>query len=165
MRQKGFGIICMIALLLLPAAAQAQKKGGVDLKTVAEVEVVTTNAKGEKEVNRVEASQANVAPGDTVIFTVFFVNNGSKPATDIAVKNPVPEHMVYVDTTAEGKGTKIDFSVDKGKTFGSPDKLKVKTPDKKERPATAADYTVIRWIVEKLPPGGKGSVSFRAKIK
>ena len=165
MIRKGFSIFFIAAALLLPAAARAQQKGAVELKSVAEVEITTTNAKGEKEVKRIEASQANVAPGDTVIFTVFFVNNGSKPATDIAVKNPVPEHMVYVDTTAEGKGTKIDFSVDKGKTFGSPDKLKVKTPDKKERPATAADYTVVRWIVEKLPPGGKGSVSFRAKVK
>lgn len=165
MAKKSISIICLLTFLLLPAAARAQLKGAIELTSKAEVEVTTTNAKGEKEVKRVEASKANVMPGDTVIFTVTYVNNGSKQATDVAVKNPVPEHMVYVDKSVEGKGTKIDFSVDNGKTFGAPDKLKVKNPEGNDRSATTADYTTIRWIVETLPPGGKGSVSFRAKVK
>lgn len=163
--RKAFSIICLCALLALPVAARAQQKGAIDLTTKAEVDVTSTNAKGEKEVRRVEASQTNVVPGDTVIFTVSYVNKGSKPASDVAVKNPVPEHMVYVDKSAEGTGTKIEFSADKGKTFSAQDKLKIKTPDGKERPATAADINLIRWTVAKLAPGGKGSVSFRAKVK
>jgi len=156
---------CLLALLLLPAAARAQQKGPIEIKTHAEVVITTTNAKGEKEVRLVDASQAKVAPGDEVVFTVTYANNGTKEAANVAVKNPVPEHMVYVDKSAEGAGTRIDFSVDHGKTFATPDKLKITAAGGKERPATAADYTVIRWTVEKLPPGGKGSVSFRAKVK
>jgi hypothetical protein len=56
--------------------------------------------------------------------------------------------------------------VDNGKTFATPDKLKIKTPDNKERPAIAADYTHIRWtLTGSIAPKGKGSVSFRAKVK
>jgi len=82
------------------------------------------------------------------------------------IKNPVPEHMLYVEGSAEGKGTKIEFSVDKGRTFEAAGKLMVPTPDGKKRRAAAADYTYIRWTIEKpLHKGANGSVSFRAKVK
>lgn len=158
-------ISIMVALLLLPPAAWAQQKSPIELKSIAEVEVAATNAKGEKEVKRVDASKANVVPGDVVIFTNQYTNAGDKPATDVAIKNAVPEHMVYVDGSAEGKGTRIEFSADKGKTYGTPDKLTVIDAKGAARKAAARDYTNIRWIVEKLPAGGKGSVSFRAKVK
>jgi uncharacterized repeat protein (TIGR01451 family) len=159
-------IIMMMALLLAPAAARAQQKGGIELISVSEVESTQTNAQGQKEMKRIEASKANVVPGDTVIFTNYYTNTGKEPATGAVIKNPVPEHMVYVDKSAEGKGTKIEFSVDNGKTFAAAGRLKVKDASGKERVAVAADYTHIRWIVEKpVAKGGKGSVSFRAKVK
>jgi len=37
--------------------------------------------------------------------------------------NPVPENMTYIDKSAEGKGARIDYSVDGGKTYGAADKL------------------------------------------
>lgn len=154
------------AALLLPAAAWSQQKGGVEIKSVSEIEVTQTNADGKTEVKRLDATKKNVAPGQTVIFTNYYTYTGDKPATDVVIKNPVPEHMLYVDGTAEGKGTKIEFSVDKGKTYATADKLKIKTADGKERRAAAADYTHIRWIIEKpLQKGGKGSVSFMARVK
>lgn len=163
---KKAAAIMIMTLLLVPTAISAQQKGGVDLKSVAEVEVVRQNAKGEKEVKRVDAAKANVVPGDTVIFTITYVNNGDKPAANVAVKNPVPGQMLYLDKSAEGAGTSIDFSVDKGRTYGSAGALKVKTSDGKERPAAAADITHIRWTLEKpVTPGATGSVSFRAKVK
>ena len=152
--------------LLLPAAVWAQQKGGLEIKTVSEVEVTQTNADGKKEVKRIDAATRNVAPGQTVIFTNYYTYTGDKPATDVVIKNPMPEHMLYMDGTAEGKGTRIEFSIDKGKTYAASDKLKVKTADGKERSAAAADYTHIRWTIEKpLQKGGKGSVSFRARVQ
>lgn len=163
---KKTAVIMMMAFLLAPAAVRAQQKGGIELTSVAEVEVTTTNAQGQKEVKLVEAAKTNVVPGDTVIFTNYYTNTGKEPATGVVIKNPVPEHMVYVDKSAEGKDTKIDFSVDKGKTFAAAGQLKVKDASGKEQAAVAADYTHIRWIVEKpVAKGGKGSVSFRAKVK
>jgi len=159
-------LIVLSLLMLLPFQAKAADKGAIELKTVAEVEVSIKNDKGEKEVKRVEAAKANVTPGDAVIFTTYFSNNGQEPASKIVINNPVPEHMSYIDGTAEGRGTKIEFSVDQGKSFSAPDNLNVTGEQGKERPAGPADYTHIRWTLSKpLPPEGTGRVSFRARVK
>lgn len=160
-------VLGLLALfLLLPAAAGAQQKGGIELKTVSEVDVVGKNAKGEREVKRVDAGKVSVAPGGVVIFTTTFNNKGSKPAERVAIKNPVPANMTYVDKSAEGEGTTIEFSTDNGKTYRAPDALMITDAQGKSRKALGQDYTHIRWIVTKpLAPGGKGSVSFKAKVK
>jgi uncharacterized repeat protein (TIGR01451 family) len=158
---------CLIAALLLTATAAAAKPGGgVELSSLAEVEVVLKSATGGEEIKRVEAAKANVAPGDTVIFTLTYINNGDQPATDVAVNNPVPRHMVYVSNSAEGKDAAIEFSVDNGKTYGQLANLKSRTSAGKERPASAADVTNVRWTIKKpIPAGSKGSVSYKAKVK
>lgn len=160
-------IVTVLSMLLLMSfQAMAADKGAIELKSVAEVEVMIKNDKGEHEIKRVEAAKANVVPGDVVIFTTYFTNNGKEAASDITINNPMPEHMLYIEGTAEGNGTKIGFSVDAGKSFYAPDKLKIKGDDGKERAAGPSDYTHIRWTLSKpLPSGGKGSVSFRAKLK
>jgi len=156
----------MAALLLTATVAAAKPGGGVELISLAEVEVVQKNDAGQEVLKRVEASKANVAPGDTVIFTVNYVNNGDQAATDVAVNNPVPQHMTYVDNSAEGKDAAIDFSVDNGKTYGQIANLKSRTAAGKERPAAPADVTTIRWILKRpLQAGAKGSVSYKAKVK
>lgn len=155
-----------LALVLLCSTAMAQSKGSIELKSVAEVEVKVKNEKGETEVRRVDAAKANVLPGDAVVFTTYYSNIGSKPATGVVITNPVPDGMAYLDATAEGKGTRIEFSLDKGKSYGLPETLKVKDRKGKERKARAEEYTHIKWTLGgSLEPGGKGSVSFRAKVK
>jgi uncharacterized repeat protein (TIGR01451 family) len=160
-------VTTLLAALLLTATAAAAKPGGrVELFSMAEVEVVVKNELGADVIKRVEASKSNVAPGDTVLFTVTYVNNGDQPAADVAVINPVPQHMVYVNNSAEGKDAAIDFSVDNGKTYGQLVNLKSRNSAGKEKPASAADVTNIRWIVKKpVPTGTKGSVSYKAKVK
>jgi uncharacterized repeat protein (TIGR01451 family) len=166
MKKRGIVLGIMLALMLLPAAARAQQQGSIELKSIAEVEVTETNAKGVKEVKRVEVGKAAVVPGDVVVFTTSYTNTGKKPADKVVITNPVPEHMDYVDQSAEGKGTKIEFSVDKAKSYGTPDKLTVTDAQGKTRKAGPTDYTHIRWtLVKPLPPGGTGSVSFRAKVR
>jgi len=158
-------VLSIAILLLLQAPAPAQQKGSIVLTSVSEVEVVKLNAEGKKEVKRVDAAKAAVVPGDTVIFTVSYANTDTRPADRVVVINPVPRHVTYLDRSAEGKGTTIEFSVDGGKTYAAPGKLTVTTAGK-QRPAIAADYTHIRWVLVKpLAPGGQGSVSFRATLK
>ena len=156
----------VLLVLLLPTIAAAQKKGSLELKSVSEVEVTTTNAKGEKEVKRVEAAAAKVIPGSVVIFTTQYVNIDKKPVERVVITNPVSEHLVYVENSAEGQGMKIEFSVDQGKRYAAPDKLTKIDAKGVSRPDTARDYTHIRWTLGKpLAPGGKGSVAFRAMVK
>lgn len=156
----------VLLVLLLPMVATAQKKGSLALRSISEVEVTTTNAKGEKEVKRVDATTAKVIPGDVVIFTTQYENIDKKPVERVVITNPVSEHVVYVENSAGGQGMKIEFSVNQGKRFAAPDRLTKTDARGVSRRATAGDYTHIRWILgTPLAPGGKGSVSFRATVK
>ena len=158
------GILC--ALLLLPVVARAQQQGSIELKSVAEAEVMVKSAKGETQVKRVNVTKAKIVPGDVVVFTTTYKNIGKQPAEKVEITNPVPDHMLYMDQSADGKGMKIDFSIDKGKSYGSPDTLMVLDAKGNKQRATIIDYTNIRWIaVKPLAPEGKGSVSFKAKLK
>jgi uncharacterized repeat protein (TIGR01451 family) len=157
--------VLVTILLLLPSLATAAQKG-VELSSRAEVEVSQKNDKGETVLQRVAADKANVAPGDTVIFTIAYSNKGERPAENIVINNPIPEHMTYTDSSAEGTGTRIEYSVDNGKSYGQLATLLIKTAAGKEKPATAADITAVRWTLEKpLAAGAGGSVSYRAKVK
>jgi uncharacterized repeat protein (TIGR01451 family) len=164
MTKKLLATLSLLLLVALPASAVEKK--GIELKSTAEVDIIVKNDKGVNEVVRVAAADTNVAPGDTVIFSTSYEYQGAQPATDVVINNPLPEHMLYLDGTAEGKGTRIEFSVDKGQTFAAANQLKIKDAEGKEQPASAADYTNIRWTIEgALQDGAKGSVSFKAKVK
>jgi uncharacterized repeat protein (TIGR01451 family) len=164
MTKKLLATLSLLLLIALPASAVEKK--GVELKSTAEVDIIVKNDKGINEVVRVAAADTNVTPGDTIIFSTYYEYQGEKPATNVVINNPLPEPMLYLDGTAEGKGTRIEFSVDKGQTFAAADKLKIKDAEGKEQPASAADYTHIRWTFEgALQDGAKGSVSFKAKVK
>jgi uncharacterized repeat protein (TIGR01451 family) len=143
---------------------QAQQKGSIELRMIAEQEVEVIKTEGEKEVKRLPA--ARVVPGDEVIYTIFYRNLGAEMADSVAITNPVPAHMLYKDGSAGGEGTVITFSVDNGKTYDAAGNLKVLDADGKERPAMASDYTHVRWTLEEsLPPAAVGRVSFAAILE
>ena len=165
MRERTLGMAMALLLIAAPIFAQAQQKSAIELTSIAQIEVVGKNAQGEKEVNLQEASLAKVVPGTIVIFTTRYVNTSKSPVNNVTIMNPVPEHMAYVDKSAEGKASRIDYSADKGKTYAALDKLTVKDSGK-TRPAAAQDITHIRWVLTApLAPGGAGTVSFRAQLK
>jgi len=166
MRGKSIAVTVVVTLLFMPTLLRAQQKSAIELKSVAEVEVTGKNAKGEMTVERKEAALAKVVPGDVVIFTTTYRNTGKEPATGVTITNPVPAHMVYVDKSSEGKGCRIDYSIDNGKSYGLPDKLRVTDSQGRVRPALASDYTVVRWVLTApLAPGASGTVSFRARVR
>ncbi len=152
-----------IAFTLLAAPAWAQK-GPVTVKSVAEVETEVKNAQGTIEKKRAPVSQA--IPGTQVVYTTTFTNDSGKPAENIALDNPIPTNTTYIDGSAFGDNTSITFSIDGGKAFATPDKLKVKTPEGKERAAVASDYTHIRWAYKgALAVEKSSSAGFRVLIK
>lgn len=161
-------IFYTITVILLVAAMTSPVYGAgkVKVTSLAEVEVEAVSDKGEKEKKRVRAAEAEVMPGDTVIFTNSFINDEAEAAENVVLTNAVPEHMIYVDFSAEGSDAKIDFSVDGGKSYGAPADLQVKDDKGELRRAKGADYTHIRWTIEKsVKPGSKGTVGFKAILK
>jgi uncharacterized repeat protein (TIGR01451 family) len=162
-----FLVLFAAAVVAVQQIVKADKSTNpIQLKSVVEVELVVVNKKGEKEIVRKDVSKHSVVPGDTIVLTTQYTNTGTKPIPNLSVKNPVPQSTVYIAGSAEGKDAKIEFSVDRGKTYGLPDTLKIKLPDGKERKAVAADYTDVKWTLTKPVAGGaKGSVSFKVKLK
>ena len=107
----------------------------------------------------------NITPGDKVGYRILVENKGDKPADDIVLNNPVPENTIYIDGSARGANSSIVFSVDQGKTFATPEKLFI-TKDGKKLPATAKDYSNVRWLLtSSLKAGAKGSVQYVVQVK
>ena len=161
--------ITSIAILLAAAGAApvhaqpAAKPGSVQLRNVAEKDVVETDAAGKTVTKRVPAAKA--APGEEVIYTSTFKNIGAKPAGDIVVSNPIPPHTTYVGGSAFGDNAVIAFCTDGGKSWAPADKLKVRSADGKERPAAVTDITHVRWSYRgELPPARESSVGFRVTV-
>ncbi len=165
MKKIAVSAMVILALALAGiASAQDAEKGKVELKMAAEKEVAVTGADGSKTVERVPAEK--VIPGELVIYTITFTNKGDKPAENLVVKNPIPEHMKYVDGSAAGENCAITYSVDNVKTYDVPEKLTVKDSKGNTVKVMPSDYTNIRWTLAKpVAPESSGIVSFKAKLE
>lgn len=156
--------VLLVFFFLGAGTALAQEDSPVTLGSEVLKEVEAANEKGEKEIRLVPVARA--IPGEVLIFRINYRNEGKEPARNVQLTNPVPGEMVYIGGTAEGKRADVAFSVDGGQSFAQPAVLTIAAEDGTERPAEPADYTHIRWQVrDPVPPGGEGSVSFRARLK
>lgn len=145
------------------AAALQPTRGCISLKTVAETEQEVVNEKGER-VRRLMPA-ARVTPGTEVVWTVTASNLCSQPVGNVLIDNPMPEHMRYVADSALGAGAEISYSLD-GRYYGSPDTLRVRDGDGRERLARADEYTHIRWSFRNaIAPGQLAIARFRAVLK
>lgn len=157
-------LVLAACMVLCQAPAFAQDKGTIELASIVEMEAQEFNAEGKLVTVRKPAGK--VIPGNEVIYTTTYTNIGKEAAEQVVITNPVPENLVYKDNSAAGENTTIVFSIDNGKTYKSPDALFVTLADGTKRPATASDYTHIRWTLTKpVPPQGKGFVTYRAVLK
>jgi uncharacterized repeat protein (TIGR01451 family) len=164
---KLIGVTAVLILALICTAFgsnAAPEKGKVEVNVVAEKEVKAIGPDGKTVIQQVPAEK--VIPGDEVIYTITYTNNGDEPAENLVVNNPIPEHMQYVPGSASVSGSRITFSVDNGKSFDIPEKLTVQDVEGNPVVAKPADYTNIRWTIDQpVAPQSSGSVSYRAKLE
>jgi len=127
-------------------------------------EVVTiTNKDGSKQDQWQQPDK--LLPGERVGYQIEVNNKGTEPAADIVIANPIPEHTTYVQDSAKGLNTSIEFSVDNGKTFAQPAQLFVEKDGKRVQ-ANAADFTQVRWKLNTpLAAGSSSTVQYIVKIK
>lgn len=157
-------IVLFFTVLLLAAASSVLAADPVVITSEALAEQKVTKPDGKLEIVRVPAGK--IIPGGTIIFVNTISNNGASPAEKIAITNPIPAEMLYLDGSASGQGTTISFSVDGGKKFELPEKLRIKQSDGSFRPATTADYTHLRWTLNNaLAPKQTLQVEYRARVK
>ena len=151
------------ALIVLGLFASLANASPIVVQTIAEKEIRTVNADGDVKTEMAPAEA--VVPGDEVVYTVTFANEGNEPASNIVVTDPVPAQMRYVEHSAFGPGTDITFSVDGGKTFAARDELVVTDASGNARPARASELTHIRWgFRQVLAPGERGYARFKAVL-
>lgn len=149
-------------LLLTGSGALAQDKACVELTTAAETEQEVIE-QGQKVKRLVPAGK--VVPGNEVVWTITARNVCDKPADNIVIANPVPQHMRYVAGSAMGTGADIAYSLD-GTQFKSAAELTVRETDGTTRPARADEYRALRWTYKNaFAPGATAFVRYRATVK
>ncbi len=162
-RKYGNGLAIALLVLLLPAIViAADDPSPVALNSVAEVEILVSDADGVERSKRVPAER--VVPGDTVIYSTEFSNNGEQTAEGLVINNPIPEHMSFLAGSAFGPA-EIAFSIDGGSRFDRPEGLWLADTGGSKRQARPDEYTHIRWTLkDPLAPGQTGQVGFSAQL-
>jgi len=156
--------LLFFTLMVAVSPALAAEEGSIRFQSIAEIEIESVDANGNKVIERIPAEK--VMPETAVIYTNRFTNIGDQPASGLVITNPIAEGMVYVIDSAVGANATVTFSVDGGSTFDVPEALEVIGNEGKPRTATAEDYTHIRWkIGADLSPQATGEVSFQAYLK
>lgn len=155
MLNKALSVLLLIASVLVPGVAQAQ---GKPMKLESTVQLVRpADEDGEPRLVAAEG----VVPGDTLVFTTSYRNEGGSTVTDFVIVNPVPADLVLSDEAA----SHTEVSVDGGAKWGSLGELTVLDDNSQERPATIDDITHMRWAIAEVPPAGAGQVRFSARVR
>ncbi|HUX72880.1 MAG TPA: hypothetical protein VMV25_03160 [Steroidobacteraceae bacterium] len=149
-------------------AARAQSHAGAAAPSIK----VTSRAQVEKQslvdgrpVLRLLPANRVVA-GDLVVYTLEVRNAGTAVASAVAFSSPIPRHLRYLANSAVGPGAELSFSVDGGQSYDAPAQLTVLGADGKPRPADAADYTNIRWVLkDPLQPGSVAYARYLAMLR
>jgi hypothetical protein len=158
--------LCMYALAAAVAgqgAADGAREDKISVKAIAEVAVKISQSG--REAQRLQPAD-RVVPGDEVIYTLEIRSTTAMAQPPPIVDYPVPEHMRYVADSAVGAGAWVSYSIDGGRTFARPEELFVTGEDGKKWPATAEDYTHIRWRLKHILKGNSVAFArFRAIVK
>jgi len=111
---------------------------------------------------------AQLKPGDVVRYMIVASNAGADPARNLVPVGQVPAGTAFQAGSVTSKdGTRIEYSLDGGKTWSAAPTVKVHTPTgdvvKKADPAT---YTSVRWVGEKpLAPKTSATFAYAVKVK
>jgi len=165
-QHKGQKLLIKLVLsaLIAPAIAMADPNIQLEMQVA---KLVTLEENGQEVTRWVEAQA--VLPGETLKYTVRYVNQGDQPATQVRIENPIPELSSYVADSAVGDGTVIVFSADKGVEYSPPDQVTYEVAlfggGKDRRLAGPERFTHIRWLIERVPPGSSGEVSFQVLVE
>jgi len=153
------------SLAALALAGLVGTASAADLTAVQTVEKVlqVTNEDGSVTETLIEAE--TVAPGDTVVYTLEYANDGSETAEGVVLTMPVPEQVVLLEGSEIIRDTRVSYSIDGGANFARRENLFVGDGDE-TRPATADDITHMRWQFQRgIESGQTGEISFRGVLK
>lgn len=143
----------------------AEATGSGPLETSIEVQKLEVSAgPGGQEIRRwVPAERLNA--GDEIHYTLRVRNPGKQAVDTIVVTKRLPFGVRYLRGSATGPAAEVQFSVDGGDTFATPEMLaRAAGGGKKgQRRPLENDYTHVRWVLRKpLGPASTALLRFRA---
>lgn len=152
------GAAAMVAMAGPSLAATQSTPSPVTLKGDVMLEKTVT----ENGVSKVQLVEPKVViPGDRLLFTTRYHNDGAQAVTNFVVTNPLPSAVALSSDGTQG----TEVSVDGGKTWGSLGSLKVTGTEGAPRVATAADVTHVRWTIPSIAPGASGEVQYHGIVR
>jgi len=156
----------LLSSVLVSSVLSAQtfaKQSAIKITSEVHELIQVVDAEGNAQQKVIAADE--IVPGDRILFTTSFQNNGAEASDNVVITNPIPKHTRYLAGTAQGEHCLITYSVDGGRAWGDAKSLKVRMKDGKYRAATAADYTHIRWKYSKsLQPSESKSITFETTL-
>ena len=158
----------LLAQLLSTVQAQgalksaAPKGGCIELTTVAQQDKSVTAADGTVTKKYVPATR--IVPDAEVVWTTSARNLCKKPAENVVIDQPVPEHMIFVADSTSGTDAQVTLATNGGEFMPAKD-LTVSV-DGVVRHAGAADVRHVRWTLNKaVAPQTTVTVRYRATVQ
>jgi uncharacterized repeat protein (TIGR01451 family) len=156
-----------LALALGSSLAAAQEAPRLRIDMQVEKEVQVANPDGGVEIQREPV--VGTTRGDVLVYTLAIVNEGSQPARNARVVDPVPEGTVLLPESVMGPGSHVSYSADGGHSFGEfPITRSVIGPDglREDQPIPIEEYTHVRWtLTEPLAPGQVRTANFKVRVE
>ena len=146
-------------------ASVASATGSGPLATTIEMQKLeVSEGPGGREVRRwIPAERLNA--GDEVHYTVRVRNPGKQAVDTVVVTKRLPFGVRYLRGSATGPAAEVQFSIDGGKTFATPEALvrAAGGSKKMQRKPLENDYTHVRWVLSRpLGPASTALLRFRA---
>ncbi len=146
-------------LLTFTPAAEGDREATITIPSDDESSPYVFNVTGfglptlQPQLTLTEAVDKSIAaPGDTLTYTVVYLNIGVGLATSVVVDEDIPENSTYVENSAAGDGTEMSI------TFSHNDGVNYDL-------SQSAPVTHIRFSrIPNLAPGGSGSVTFKVVV-
>lgn len=157
----------ILGSLVATGVAHAQVTSPVAIVSEAAIERMETGKDGKEHTVFKSPKDVIVVPGDRVVFTLNYANNGATPAAGFRATNPMPAPVQFLNAMEDW----AEVSVDGGVNWGALSSLtvavkKADVSGEAVRPASAEDVTHVRWVFKSaIAPGTKGKVSYRGLIK
>jgi uncharacterized repeat protein (TIGR01451 family) len=154
----------VISALAVSVMAFALPASALTATQIVEKEVITQNPDGTTQTQRVSAE--SVIPGERIVYTLRYLNDGTEPATNLVMTMPVPKEVTFIDGSANRSGAETVYSVDGGNTFASRENLVVRGTNGASRPAKAEDITHVKWtVVGPVQSAEAGELVFKGVLK
>jgi uncharacterized repeat protein (TIGR01451 family) len=163
----GAACIGSLTAYAAPAHAQTAEAARVVLISEALIERTEIGVDGKEKSTLKKPAEVTITPGDRVVFTLKYINQGALPATAFRATNPMPGPVQFVSALEDW----AEVSVDGGKKWGKLSDLMVKAKSADGltdvmRAAAVEDVTHVRWVfTSAIPAGGEGTLSYRGVVK